>query len=380
MYELSNKPGQLEIGASRKKFLKKVVILPLLILAVAGSAVAADRVNKDEDPAIFEDLKTQLSFSSPLEAYRQGKTAFDEGWYSLALPAIQFAAKRGVFGARLILAKMYERGLGVPVDSAAAFDLYKNISKKHWNISSYHPAAPYIGSSLASLGLYYLDGITAIGLKPDAKRAATYFTHASQFFGNARAQYQLGKLYLSGHGVKKNVRRAISWLNNAAKKKHAPSQALLGQLLWEGDLVPKRQIKALALLIMAQKNAGPRDSEWINELHKTIVAASDLENSQRGQDSCCPLGAHTTSLVSIDQARHHPQGSSHWHRRRWKPFYSPERRSIKRREAVAGTRIIQMRRAPVRSSRSGGSDLKGRAPVDRSWLASGKSILIKKQF
>ncbi len=277
MYELSNKPGVLEQGAARVKFLKKVVLVPLMFFAVVGSALAADPVVKDEDPAIFEDLKTQLSFSSPLEAYRQGKTAFDEGWYTLALPAIEFAAKRGVFGARLTLAKMYELGLGVPVDQAAAFDLYKNISKKHWNISSYHPAAPYIGSSLASLGLYYLNGISEISLKPDAKRAATYFTHASQFFGNPSAQYQLGKLYLSGQGVKKNVRRAISWLNNAAKKKHAPSQALLGQLLWDGDLVPKRQIKALALLIMAQKNAGPRDSEWINELHKTIVAASDLE-------------------------------------------------------------------------------------------------------
>ena len=277
MYELSNKPGLLESGASRNNFLKKVALVPLVLLAVVANSMASDPVVKNEDPAIFEDLKTQLSFSSPLEAYRQGKAAFDEGWYSLALPALEFAAKRGVFGARLTLAKMYERGLGVPVDQAAAFDLYKNISKKHWNISSYHPAAPYIGSSLASLGLYYLDGITEIGLKPDAKRAATYFTHASQFFGNPRAQYQLGKLYLSGQGVKKNVRRAISWLNNAAKKKHAPSQALLGQLLWDGDLVPKRQIKALALLIMAQKNAGPRDSEWINELHKTIVAASDLK-------------------------------------------------------------------------------------------------------
>ena len=277
MYELSNKLGALELGASRKKFLIKVVLLPLLILAGAGNAMAADRVDQNDDPAIFEDLKTQLSFSSPLEAYRQGKTAFDEGWYSLALPAIQFAAKRGVFGARLTLAKMYELGLGVPVDKAAAFDLYDTIWKKHTNISSYHPASRYIGSSLASLGLYYLDGISEIGLKPDAKRAATYFTHASQLYGNATAQYQLGKLYLSGHGVKKNVRRAISWLNNAAKKKHAPSQALLGQLLWEGDLVPKRQIKALALLIMAQKNAGPQDSEWINELHKTIVAASDLK-------------------------------------------------------------------------------------------------------
>ena len=270
MYELLSK-----IGSFRATILSNVVVWPLVLFAGAINASAAEPVPASEDPAIFDNLTTQLKFSSPLEAYRQGKTAFDEGWYGLALPALRFASERGVFGARLKLAKMYELGLGVPVDEAAAFDLYRAISEKHWNISNFHPAAPYVGQALASLGIYYLNGVKDLGLKANPRRAATYFTHASQFFGNARAQYQLAKLYLSGQGVAKNARRAVAWLNNATKKKHAPSQALLGQLLWEGDLVPKRQIKALALLTMAQENAGPADSEWINELHKTIVAASD---------------------------------------------------------------------------------------------------------
>lgn len=260
-----------------------MILGPLLILVGASSVLAGGEDAKLEDPASFEDITTHLSFSSPLEAYRQGKAAYDEGWYGLALPALRFAAKRGVFGARLTLAKMYQLGLGVPVDNAAAFDLYKNISEKHWNISNYHPAAPYIGQSLASLGLYYLNGIKEIGLKPDAKRAATYFTHAAQFFANPTAQYQLGKLYLSGLGVKKNIKRAVSWLNNAAKKRYAPAQALLGQLFWDGVLVPKRQITALALLTMAQENAGPQDSEWISELYKTIVSASDSKTRKRAR-------------------------------------------------------------------------------------------------
>jgi hypothetical protein len=282
MYEFSGMSLSLRFEFLRSKavrsiLLNKAVLYPLLILAGAGSALAADPVISDDDSAIFDELTTQLSFSSPLEAYRQGKAAYDEGWYGLALPAIRFAAKRGVFGARLMLAKMYELGLGLPRDPAAAFDLYKNISERNWNISNFHPAAPYIGQALASLGIYYLNGIDEIDLKPNAKRAATYFTHAAQYFGNPTAQYQLAKLYLSGQGVKKNSRRAIGWLNNATKKKHAPSQALLGQLLWEGELAGKQQIRALALLTMARENAGPQDSEWINGLYKTIVAAADLK-------------------------------------------------------------------------------------------------------
>ena len=261
-----------------KAFIAALLLLKLgALLTTTTLAATDDQKTIGKDLAPFEDLSVQLSFSSPLEAYRQGKAAFDEGWYSLALPALKFAAKRGVFGARLKLAKMYELGLGVSKDPAAAFELYRNISEKHWNISNFHPAAPFIGQALNSLGLYYLEGIDEIGLKPDARRAATYFTHAAQFFGNPSAQYQLAKLYLSGQGVKKNVRRAIAWLNNATKKKHAPSQALLGQLLWEGEIVPKRQITALALLTMARENAAPEDSEWINGIYRTIVAASDLK-------------------------------------------------------------------------------------------------------
>ena len=275
MYEYQGPSMSLEARGNKNIFLKKAALWLLLLTVGASSAIAADKTPKEDDPANFEELTTQLSFSSPLEAYRQGKAAFDEGWYGLALPALQFSSKRGVFGAQLKLAKMYELGLGVPTDNAAAYDLYKKISDKHWNISNFHPAAPYIGQALASLGVYYLDGIKEMGLKPDARRAATYFTHASQYFGNPRAQYQLAKLYLSGQGVKKNVRRGIGWLNNATKKKHAPSQALLGQLLWEGELVAKQQIKALALLTMAQDNASAQDSEWISELHKTIIDASD---------------------------------------------------------------------------------------------------------
>ena len=278
MFELTGRLKGNDMVNFGAKVMKNTV-LALALLAFASVPALANGAKKvaDKDPALFEDVSPQLKFASPLEAYRQGKAAYDEGWYELALPALRFAAKRGVFGARLKLAKMCELGLGMPKDPVVAFDLYKNIAEKNWNISSFHPAAPFIGQALASLGIYYLKGVDEIGLKPNARRAAVYFTHASQFFGNPRAQYQLAKLYLSGRGVKKNPKRAIAWLKNASNKRYAPAQALLGQILWEGTLVPKSQIKALALLTMAQENAGLQDSEWINGLYKTIVAASDLK-------------------------------------------------------------------------------------------------------
>ena len=367
MYELlampKSSPNEGLVSGGMKKFvLKKAVLIPLLILAGIMAVSAAEPTKVDEDPAVFDDMTTQLKFSSPLEAYRQGKAAYDEGWYGLALPALRFAAKRGVFGARLKLAKMCELGLGIPVDNAAAFDLYKNISEKHWNISSFHPAAPYIGQSLASLGIYYLNGVEEMGLKPDAKRAATYFTHASQFFGNPTAQYQLAKLYLSGQGVNKNVRRAVGWLNNATKKKHAPSQALLGQLLWEGELVRKQQIKALALLTMAQENAGAQDSEWINELHKTIIATADLKTRKGAKTAVArwvkiyqPRGKKKQRIIVRKEVR---IGIAEDGRR-----FIQERQSV-RREAVPNRKSSVRERTRQRSSSRLSSD-------QRQWIGLG---------
>jgi len=264
--------------AKRRGGVKTALVLFSLLVGVCqASAMEVDDLLVDEGSILDQRVASGIRFSSPIEAYRQGKAAYDEGWYGLALPALRYAADKGIFGARLKLARMYELGLGVPRNDAGAFELYQSLSEKNWNISSYHPAAPAIGYSLGALGRYYLHGVETIGLKPDVRRAARHFTHAAQYFGDPRAQYELARLYLSGRGVKKNVRRAIGWLNNASRKKYAPAQALLGQLFWAGELVPKRRVKALALLAVAEKNAGPQDSEWISGLYKTIAAKSELK-------------------------------------------------------------------------------------------------------
>lgn len=256
----------------------------LSLLLGTGFAASSDDRGK-ADVSALADLKAtpDIVFSSPIEAYRQGKAAFDEGWYGLALPALRYAAGQGVFGARLKLAKMYELGLGVPRNEAAAFDLYQRLTENNWELSNFHPAAPYIGQSLAALGVYYLNGIKEIGLKPDVDRAVAHFSRAAEYFGDSRAQYELAKLYLSGEGGTRDAKRAVSWLYNAARKDHAPAQALLGQLLWEGSIVPKRQMKALVLLTLAQENAAPQDSEWINGLYNTISAGSQPQEISRAK-------------------------------------------------------------------------------------------------
>ncbi len=113
-------------------------------------------------------------------------------------------------------------------------------------------------------------------LRPDPNYAVGLFRHAGAYFGNAEAQYQLGRLYLSGTGVEKNSTIAANWLAMAARKQHAGAQAVLGELLWRGEGVSQRPARGLALLTLANENAKASGREpWIGQLYQEAFAHAD---------------------------------------------------------------------------------------------------------
>jgi len=216
-------------------------------------------------------------YASATEAYREGVTALKGGQMVVALPAFEYAAKRGVLGAQLKLARLYAAGHDVPEDDAKAFSYFQDIADQYADISPSSPIAKYVGESLVALGQYYATGIPAIPLPANPRYAADIYRHAASYFGDAEAQYQLGRLYLSGEGVEKNPSLAVNWLATAAKKQHAAAQATLGELLWKGDEVRQRQARGLALLTLAHENSKAEGDEpkWIADLYQDAFAKSD---------------------------------------------------------------------------------------------------------
>ena len=216
-------------------------------------------------------------YASATEAYREGVTALKGGRMVVALPALEYAAKRGVLGAQLKLARLYAAGHDVPEDDAKAFSYFQDIADQYADISPSSPIAIYVGESLVALGQYYATGIPAIPLPANPRYAADIYRHAASYFGDAEAQYQLGRLYLSGEGVEKNPSLAVNWLATAAKKQHAAAQATLGELLWKGDEVRQRQARGLALLTLAHENSKAEGDEpkWIADLYQDAFAKSD---------------------------------------------------------------------------------------------------------
>ncbi len=62
--------------------------------------------------------------------------------------------------------------------------------------------------------------------------------------GAADAQYELGKLYAKGSGVKEDYKQAAKWYRSAANQGHAGAQLALGELYEAGQGVPHDDAEA----------------------------------------------------------------------------------------------------------------------------------------
>ena len=239
-------------------------------------------------------------FASATEAYRQGASALKSGMPATAIPALEYAATRGVLGAQVKLARAYASGRDVPKDDAKAFSYFQQIADQQADISPSSPIAKYAAEAFVALGQYYVDGVPAMSLAPNPSYAAHLFRHAASYFGSGEAQYRLARLYMNGDGVEKNVGLAVNWLATAAKKQHAASQATLGEILWRGQDVRQRRARGLALIMLAHENAvaSGKEPQWIGELYREAFAKSDKPTRKDAEALLPELGGVKAAATS----------------------------------------------------------------------------------
>jgi TPR repeat protein len=200
-----------------------------------------------------------------------------------SLTSLQYAAEGGHPVAQWKLGRMYADGDGVAQDDLRAFEYFSRIANSHAEDSPSAPQAAIVANAFVALGRYYLSGIPNTKIKVDADRAREMFSYAASYFGNADAQYDLARLYLSGTGTPKDPRYGARWLGLAAQKGQHQAQATLGQMLFNGDQLPRQAARGLMWLMLASENAAP-DETWIKESYKKAVAkASDDDRAMAGQ-------------------------------------------------------------------------------------------------
>jgi TPR repeat protein len=97
----------------------------------------------------------------------------------------------------------------------------------------------------------------------DAFQKGDYTTAAKEWRplaeqGDPIAQFNLGLLYVDGHGVPQNLVEAVNWFRRAAEQDYAPAQHNLGAMYGSGQGVKRDYIQAYKWLNLcaAKGNSG----------------------------------------------------------------------------------------------------------------------------
>jgi len=236
---------------------------------VAGLAFAFDGAPVVPDAAI-PVVSAQPGAAAAL------KKAIPQATPDTSLTSLQYAAEGGHPIAQWKLGRMYADGNGVVQDDLRAFEYFSRIANAHAEDSPSEPQAAIVANAFVALGRYYLNGIPNSKIKSDPERAREMFSYAASYFGNADAQYDLARMYLHGAGTSPDDSRyGARWLGLAAQKGQHQAQALLGQMLFNGDQLPRQAARGLMWLTLARDSAAP-DETWIKESYnKAIARASE---------------------------------------------------------------------------------------------------------
>lgn len=243
------------------------------LCCLAGPALALDANAQPEGKAPAIE-----SFKSVTDALKAGVRGLNSGDKPGAAKALQYAATKGDIAAQFKLGRMYADGDGVEQDDYRAFRLYQQIANANADEARGTMKAGVVAKAFVQLGSYYLEGIPGSPVKANPDRAYEMFHYAASYFGDPDAQYNVGRMYLDGAHGDKDPRQAARWFNLAAEKGHPYAQAVLGQILFNGQNgVPRQTPLGLSWMMLARESCDPAKDAWVFEMARTAETASSEE-------------------------------------------------------------------------------------------------------
>jgi TPR repeat protein len=253
---------------------RRNVLMALGTIAIGSApALALDSSNT----GVPRKMPTK-QFTSGQQALRVGLEDLKTGDVQDSIAALTYAAVNGQPLALWKLGEIYATGDSVPRDELKAYHYFNQLVEDYDEDQPDRRDVSAIADAFVGVGVYCLDGIPNSDVKPDPQRAHELFQYAATTFRNPDAQFNLARMYILGAGgLTKDGLTAIRWLALAAKQGHAPSQALLGHMLFMGDGVLDQRPRGLMWLEFAKGVAGPRD-QWILDLYqRDLQVASDSD-------------------------------------------------------------------------------------------------------
>jgi TPR repeat protein len=187
----------------------------------------------------------------------------------LKLQEIISRATQGDMAGQVEMGRRFAEGQGVRKDEAQAARYFQAAIAQAGNVGARDKRAPVVAAAFRYLSHLHRHGVASASIPANPAYAFDLLHHAASYFGDPQAQFELAKLLLAGEGVTKNSRAAAQWLYNASRKGHAPSQALLGEMMWRGNGVARAPGDGLGLLAIARRNASPEDRAWVSRMFET---------------------------------------------------------------------------------------------------------------
>ncbi len=268
-------------------------VVPPAALAIQPAVPPISAVPMRPDPR----TTVQPPFKTSREALRAGVRDYQAGDKVGAAKKLFYAAEQGDMLAQWKLGRMYALGDGVGHDDIKAFKYFSGIANSHADESRDSPNAGVVAKAFVALGSYWLEGIANTPIRPNPARAHELFHYAAAYFGDADAQYNLGRIYLDGSLGSKEPKQAARWFNLAAESGHVYAQAVLGQMLFNGDDGLPRQIpRGLMWLTMAREAADPAKDAWVVDLCDRALA-------QATEDERRMAAIFVKRQVSVDRRR-----------------------------------------------------------------------------
>ena len=172
-----------------------------------------------------EQKDSNLENLDPESLYRRALVLASKEEYSSAVKYYAKAAEKGYADAQYELARSYERGLGIGLNTAKAQTWYKKAVEQYLKEADLKD--PH---GMTQLGTCYLDGT---GVDKNEIAAVQLFRQAAEQ-NYAPALFYLGWCYTEGVGVQKNNKEAVEWYNKAASLGSVNARQKLEELQKEG--------------------------------------------------------------------------------------------------------------------------------------------------
>lgn len=236
------------------------------------------------DPSTAADAAQALA--SALDGAGGGISSVDQ------VTALQDAASAGDPMAQWQLGLMYESGEGVAQDKAKAFGYFAEIADQHADAAPKGTEADVVANSFVKMGEYYKQGLPEAGIPKDEDYSIKLVMHAATYFGDADAQYKVGEMYLDKNQLGDNPLQSARWLSLAARKGHAPAQAKLGDILFNGDGgLAANPVEGLMWLTVASRRAdGTTDADWITDMLNADMSVATPDERKKAVDMADQLG------------------------------------------------------------------------------------------